>query len=288
MAQRSHGQGHYYWYRLRNFNNRILWCSKLSAIHVIAKIICELVVLVSGWKSDSLWNSLLCRRHHTPYFYTVAISYFCSTHTGSAQHPGTNWHAQIDLLTCRVYFVEHMMISTQVRHHTHLHLITCRVCSVKHMMIMRQYFPRLWYDPCTLHARGLGLCLFFVSVLVCDLPVLPRQLFDSFRYRCMARRVSQSQFWRAMILSPRVSLPQRMEEGCFFRLFIMTQKRIAVRRCVESAQTSRPCLDYRAPYNQTQLWNSWISGRACRHAWWEIIFHRKFKSSSLGFRQPCQ
>ena len=25
-----------------------------------------------------------------------------------------------------------------------------------------------------------------------------------------------------MILSPRVSLPQRMEEGCFFRLFIMT------------------------------------------------------------------
>ena len=28
-----------------------------------------------------------------------------------------------------------------------------------------------------------------------------------------------------MILSPRVSLPQRMEEGCFFRLFIMTQKR---------------------------------------------------------------
>ena len=28
-----------------------------------------------------------------------------------------------------------------------------------------------------------------------------------------------------MILSPRVSLPQNMEEGCFFRLFIMTQKR---------------------------------------------------------------
>ena len=30
---------------------------------------------------------------------------------------------------------------------------------------------------------------------------------------------------RHMILSPRVSLPQNMEEGCFFRLFIMTRKR---------------------------------------------------------------
>jgi len=28
---------------------------------------------------------------------------------------------------------------------------------------MRQYFPRLWYDPYQLHARGLGLCLFLVS-----------------------------------------------------------------------------------------------------------------------------
>jgi len=33
-------------------------------------------------------------------------------------------------------------------------LSTCRVCSVKHMMIMRGYFPRLWYDPFPLHARG--------------------------------------------------------------------------------------------------------------------------------------
>ena len=31
-------------------------------------------------------------------------------------------------------------------------------------------------------------------------------------------------FGRTMILSPRVSLPQNMEEGWFFRLFIMTQK----------------------------------------------------------------
>ena len=33
---------------------------------------------------------------------------------------------------------------------------------------MRQYFPRLWYDPYPLYARGLGLCLFF-SALACDL-----------------------------------------------------------------------------------------------------------------------
>jgi len=30
------------------------------------------------------------------------------------------------------------------------------------MMIMRQYFPRLWYDPYTLYARGLGHCLVLV------------------------------------------------------------------------------------------------------------------------------
>ena len=71
-------------------------------------------------------------------------------------------HTQIDLLTCRVYFVKHMMITTQVHHHTLLDLSTCHVCSVKHRMIMRQYFPRLWYDPYTLYARGLGLCLFFL------------------------------------------------------------------------------------------------------------------------------
>jgi len=37
-------------------------------------------------------------------------------------------------------------------------------------MIMRQYFPRLWYDPYPLHARGLGLCLFLVrwSVICCQ------------------------------------------------------------------------------------------------------------------------
>jgi len=35
---------------------------------------------------------------------------------------------------------------------------------------MRQYFPRLWYDPYPLHARGLGLCFFVVrsSVICCQ------------------------------------------------------------------------------------------------------------------------
>jgi len=77
---------------------------------------------------------------------------------------------QIDMLTCRVCFVKHMMINTQVCHHTHLDLTTCRLCSVKHMMILRQYFPRLWYDPYPSHARGLGLCLFLVrwSVICCQ------------------------------------------------------------------------------------------------------------------------
>ena len=56
-----------------------------------------------------------------------------------------------------------MMITTQVRHCTHFDLTTCCVCFVTHMMIMRQYFPRLWYDPYHLHARGLGLCPFLVS-----------------------------------------------------------------------------------------------------------------------------
>ena len=52
-----------------------------------------------------------------------------------------------------------------------LRLTTCRVCYVKYMMIMRQYFPRLWYDPYpSLHVRGLGICLFLVrwSVICCQ------------------------------------------------------------------------------------------------------------------------
>jgi len=54
-----------------------------------------------------------------------------------------------------------MMTTTQVRQRTHFDLTTCRVCSVKHMMVMRQYFPRLWYDPYHLHANNV------VHVLAC-------------------------------------------------------------------------------------------------------------------------
>jgi len=95
------------------------------------------------------------------------------THIQGLHSTQVRHHTQIDLLTCRVCFVKHMMITTQVRHHTLLDLSTCRVCSVKHRMIMRQYFPQLLYDPYPLHACGLGLCLYF-SALVCDL--LPRRL----------------------------------------------------------------------------------------------------------------
>jgi len=117
---------------------------------------------------------------------TISGTHIQGLHSTQVRH-----YTQIDLLTCRVCFVEHMMINTQVVHHTHLDLTKCRVCSVKHMMILRQYFPRLWYDPYPLHARGLGLYLFF-SALVCDL--MPRQLFDGFCSRFIARSVSQSQF----------------------------------------------------------------------------------------------
>jgi len=44
------------------------------------------------------------------------------------------------------------------------------------LMIMRQYLPRLWYDPYPLHARGLGLCLFFKCAGLCK----SRRLFDGF------------------------------------------------------------------------------------------------------------
>jgi len=103
---------------------------------------------------------------------TISGTHIQGLHSTQVRH-----HTQFDLLTCCVCFVKHVMINAQVRHHTHLDLITCRVCSVKHVMIMCQYFPRLWYDPYPLHARGLGLYLFF-SALVCDL--LPRWLFDGF------------------------------------------------------------------------------------------------------------
>jgi len=92
------------------------------------------------------------------------------THTLGLHSTQVRHHIQIDLLTCCVCFVRHMMIITQVCHHTHLDVSTCRVCFVKHMMIMRQYFPRLWYDPYPLHARGPVLCPFLVrwSVICCQ------------------------------------------------------------------------------------------------------------------------
>ena len=98
------------------------------------------------------------------------------THIQGLHSTQVHYHTQIDLLTCHVYFVKHMMINTQVRYHTHLDLTTCRICSLKHVMIMRQYFPRLWYDPPHCCAWSKSLSVF--SALVCDL--LPRRFFDGF------------------------------------------------------------------------------------------------------------
>ena len=97
---------------------------------------------------------------------TISGTHIQGLHSTQVRH-----HTQHDLLTRRVCFVKHMMITTQVRHHTHLDLTTRRVCSVKHRMIMRQYFPRLWYDFYLLYARGLGLCLLLLvswSVICCQ------------------------------------------------------------------------------------------------------------------------
>jgi len=96
---------------------------------------------------------------------TISGTHIQGLHSTQVRH-----HTQIYLLTFRVCFVKHMIITTQVRYHTHFDLPTCLVCSVKHMMIMRQYFPRLWYDPYPSHAHGPGLCFFLVrwSVICCQ------------------------------------------------------------------------------------------------------------------------
>jgi len=96
---------------------------------------------------------------------TLSGTHIQGLHSTQVRH-----HTQIDLLTCRVCFVKHMMITSEVRHHTLLDLSTNRVCSVKHGMIMHQCFPRLWYDPYPLYACGLCLCLFLVSwsVICCQ------------------------------------------------------------------------------------------------------------------------
>jgi len=58
------------------------------------------------------------------------------------------------------------------------------------LMIMRQYFPRLWYDPHPLHPRGLGLCPYLVrGAMICC-----QNSCFMVRKRRIARRVSESQF----------------------------------------------------------------------------------------------
>ena len=57
---------------------------------------------------------------------TISGTHIQGLHSTQVHH-----HNQIDLLTCRVCFVKHMMINTQVRHYTHLDLTTCCVWSVR-------------------------------------------------------------------------------------------------------------------------------------------------------------
>ena len=68
---------------------------------------------------------------------TISGNHIQGLHSTPVRH-----HTQIDLLTCRVCFVKHMMITTQVRHHTHLDLSTCHVGSVKQGRAATEDFSR--------------------------------------------------------------------------------------------------------------------------------------------------
>ena len=50
---------------------------------------------------------------------TTSGTHLQGLHSDQVRH-----HTQIDLLTCHVCFVKHMMISTQVVHRTHVELTT--------------------------------------------------------------------------------------------------------------------------------------------------------------------
>ena len=65
------------------------------------------------------------------------------THIQGLHSTQVRHHTQIDLLTCRVCFVKHMMITTQVRHHTHSDLSTCRVCSSPDSGMIRTHCMRV-------------------------------------------------------------------------------------------------------------------------------------------------
>ena len=100
-----------------------------------------------------------------------------------------------DLLTCRVCFDKHMMISTQVRHHTHLDLSTCRVCSVviydDNTSILLTTLVRSLLIACV-WSRSLSLLVRWPVICCQDGCFMVHQ-------RRIARRVSQSQFRRALL-----------------------------------------------------------------------------------------
>ena len=98
------------------------------------------------------------------------------THIQGVQSTQVRHHTQIDLLTFRVCFVKHMIISTQVRHYTHFDLSTCRpFCWTydDHASVLPPTLVRSLPIVCA-WSRSLS----FFSALVCDL--LPRRLFHGF------------------------------------------------------------------------------------------------------------
>ena len=131
----------------------------------------------------------VCTCHvHTPH------AYMLTQHTHLQIHERLHECMYVRMLGCMSAPLYVHVTHTQ---HTHTHrlvicswplpfLVLCLVFSCTFVYV-RMYVPvcNLWSG------------LFPFSELVCDL--LPRRLFDGFRQRCIARKVSQSQFWRVML-----------------------------------------------------------------------------------------
>jgi len=81
--------------------------------------------------------------------------------------------------------------------HNVVHVLACiillRQCRSPRCNTRTHFLP-LWF--CSLLLIHVSRSLSFLSALVYE---ITRRLFDGFCWRCIARRVSQSQFWRVMI-----------------------------------------------------------------------------------------
>jgi len=81
--------------------------------------------------------------------------------------------------------------------HTHTHRLVICSWPLPFLVLCLVLFCTFVYVRMYVPVCNLWSGLFPFSELVCNL--LPRRLFDGFRQRCIARRVCQSQFWRAML-----------------------------------------------------------------------------------------